>query len=110
MARASTVVVLTLVMFALIGMACAADSAATPDNSSDDDYVLDGDDDYSIGSFSADADSPNSVVPGPLGGPVPPGAFDHAQGSPSSAVSSDLHRFSAVAGTASAALAGLFYF
>ncbi|RDX93306.1 hypothetical protein CR513_24449, partial [Mucuna pruriens] len=108
MARASTVVVLTLAMFALIGLACAADSAAAPPISSDD-YILDGDDD-TIGSLSAGAASPNSVVPGPLGGPVPPGAFDHARGSASSAVSSDLHRFFVFAGAASAALAGFLYF
>ncbi|RZC12881.1 hypothetical protein D0Y65_012573 [Glycine soja] len=111
MARARRVVVLAVVMFAIIGLACAKNPAPAPEASADD-YE---DDDYSIGALTAAsgaASSPNSVVAAPIGGPVPPGAFDNAKGgSPSSAAaSSSLGHFSAVAGAASAALAGLFYF
>ncbi|KAH1237006.1 hypothetical protein HKD37_08G021741 [Glycine soja] len=105
MARASRVVVLALVMFAMIGLACAAPAP----EASDDDYEGD---DYSIGALtSGAASSPNGVAAAPIGGPVPPGAFDNAKGGLApSAASSSLAHFSTVAGAASAALAGFFYF
>lgn len=110
MARARRVVVLAVVMFAIIGLACAKNPAPAPEASADD-YE---DDDYSIGALTAAsgaASSPNSVVAAPIGGPVPPGAFDNAKGGLApSAASSSLAHFSTVAGAASAALAGFFYF
>ncbi|KAK7359048.1 hypothetical protein VNO77_00993 [Canavalia gladiata] len=91
----------TLVMFAIIGFASAADSAAAPA----DDYEMD-DDDALIGTAGQGrAPSPHSVVAAPIGGPVPPGAFDTKASAPSAA-SSSLHKFSTVvAGAATAALA-----
>lgn len=105
MARACRVVVLALLMFAVIGLASAAAEKT------DDDY----DGDYSIGDISSEA-SHNGIVAAPLGGPVPPGAFDHAKGgvttttTTTAASSASSIHFSTVAGVASAALAAAFYF
>ncbi|QCD84634.1 uncharacterized protein LOC114178531 [Vigna unguiculata] len=111
MARASSVVVLALLMFAVIGLASAAEKSS-PSDASADDY----DEDYSIDDIRSGA-SANGVVAAPLGGPVPPGAFDHAKGgvpsttsATTAASSSSSVHFSAVAGVASAALAAAFYF
>ena len=112
MARARHVVVLALVMFAIIGLACAADP---PMGISDDFLEEDYDYDDMIGTRPVEGEGalpPNSVLAAPIGGPVPPGAFDNnkQQNSTPSAASSSLHRVSAVAGAATAALAGFFYF
>ncbi|KAG2410426.1 uncharacterized protein HKW66_Vig0010910 [Vigna angularis] len=95
---------MALLVFAVIGLASAAEKT-------DDDY----DGDYSIGDISNEA-SHNGIVAAPLGGPVPPGAFDHAKGGVSttsataaSSSASSMHFYS-VAGVASAALAAAFYF
>jgi len=108
MARACRVVVLALLMFAVVGLASAADKSAAPADSATDDY---NDDDYPIGAIG-DGAAANGVVAAPLGGPVPPGAFDNAKGgdsTPATAAANPIH-FSAVAGVASAAVAAAFYF
>lgn len=107
MARARYVVVLAFVMFAIIGIARAAEAPSTNES----DYEED-DTEFMIGTKGGDAPSPGTVVAAPIGGPVPPGAFDNANAqaeAPASAASS-LHQVSAVAGAATAALAGFFYF
>lgn len=102
MARARHVALLALVMLAMIGLACAAD--APKSEPSEDDYEEDDDSEFLVGTRSTDPPSANRVVAAPIGGPVPPGAFDT---SPPSAASS----LSAVAGTVAAgAIAGFFYF
>ncbi|XP_061365786.1 anther-specific protein BCP1 [Gastrolobium bilobum] len=104
MARARHVVVLALVMFAIIGLACATEA---PKPSADD--YEDDDNEYLTGTRSGDAPSPDGVIAAPIGGPVPPGAFDTPPSTPSAA-SSSLQHVSAVAGAATATLAGFFYF
>ncbi|KAK7318688.1 hypothetical protein RJT34_03394 [Clitoria ternatea] len=106
MARTCRVVILGLVMFVLIAMAYANEAADAPSNT--DDYDDDGDDeDFNLGHLKTGggALSPNSVVPGPLGGPVPPGAFDTPPAS--AAASTSLNH---LAGAAAITLAGFFYF
>lgn len=102
MARSRHVVVLALIMLAMIGLSCAAD----PPRPSDDDYEEDDDSEFLVGTRRGDPPSANGgVVAAPIGGPVPPGAFD---GAPSAASSV---QFSAIVGTAvTAAVAGIFYF
>ncbi|CAJ2677160.1 hypothetical protein L195_g000477 [Trifolium pratense] len=103
MARERHVMILALVMLAMIGFAYAAE-APMP---SEDDYEEEEDDEFLIGTRRGDPPLPGGIVAAPLGGPVPPGAFDTT---PPSADASSIH-LSAVAGTAAtAAIAGFFYF
>ncbi|KAK7369278.1 hypothetical protein VNO80_11314 [Phaseolus coccineus] len=107
MARARRVVVLALLMFAVVGLASAAEKTAAPADSNAADYD---DDDYSIGAIGSGA-AANGVVAAPLGGPLPPGAFANAKGgdtAPSTAAAYPIY-FSAIAGVASAAVAAAFY-
>lgn len=107
MARARHVFILGLVLFNIIVLASSA--AEAPKSSASNDTEADNDYEDTIGTGDgAAAASPNSVVAGPIGGPVPPGAFDGAQAGAPSAASSSLHHFSAVAGAT--AVAGFFYF
>ncbi|KAJ1386158.1 hypothetical protein SESBI_41076 [Sesbania bispinosa] len=94
-------------MFAIIGLASAASAPTT--SPTDEDYLED-DNEFLIGTRNGDAHSPSSVVAAPIGGPVPPGAFDNAQAAAPSAAFSSLHHLSAFAGAATVALAGFFYF
>ncbi|KAE9602867.1 hypothetical protein Lal_00049655 [Lupinus albus] len=110
MAHARNVFLVALVLFNIIVISyCAAETPKASDSSNDTSEV---DDDYEgvIGTGdSGGAPSPNSVVAGPIGGPVPPGAFDEAnKANASSADTSSLHRFSALAGAA--VVAGVFFF
>ncbi|OIW18106.1 hypothetical protein TanjilG_19372 [Lupinus angustifolius] len=110
MARARNVFLVALVLFNLIVISYGA--AETPKVSDASNDTAEVDDDYEgvIGTGdSGGAPSPNSVVAGPIGGPVPPGAFDEVnKATASSAATSSLHRFSAFAGAA--AVAGFFFF
>ncbi|CAK8578730.1 unnamed protein product [Lathyrus sativus] len=101
MARSQHVILLALIMLAMIGLSRAAD----PPMPSEDDYEED-DDEFLIGTRSGDPPSASrGVVAAPIGGPVPPGAFDSTKSAAPST------QFSAIVGTAvSAAVAGLFYF
>jgi hypothetical protein len=104
MARERHVMILALVMLAMIGFASAAD-APKP---SEDDYEDDDDSEFLIGTRKGDPPLPGGIVAAPIGGPVPPGAFDTT--APPSGDASSIH-LSAVAGTAAtAAIAGFFYF
>ncbi|KAK7247363.1 hypothetical protein RIF29_42244 [Crotalaria pallida] len=115
MTRASHVLLLALVLFNIIVLSYGATAEAPKSSSNDASGGEDNDEDYEgvIGTKDeAGAPSPNNVVPGPVGGPVPPGAFDEANtaSAPSSDASS-LHHFSAFAGAAAATLvAGFFCF
>jgi len=104
MAHSRHVVILALVMLAMIGLAYAADAPAPSESDWEED-----DDEYLIGTRRGDPPSASGgIVAGPIGGPVPPGAFDSIAPAPSAA--STVY-FSAVAGTAAtAAIAGFFYF
>ncbi|GAU35919.1 hypothetical protein TSUD_69520 [Trifolium subterraneum] len=103
MARERHVKILALVMLAMIGFAYAAD-APQP---SVDDYEEDDDDEFLVGTRLGDPPLPGGIVAAPIGGPVPPGAFDTP---PPTAGASSIH-ISAVAGTAAtAAIVGFFYF
>jgi len=101
MAHSRPVVILALVMLAMIGLAYAADAPAP--------VIEDDGDEYLVGTRSGDPPSASGgIVAGPIGGPVPPGAFDSTAPAPSAA--STVY-FSTVAGTAAtAAIAGFFYF
>jgi len=97
MARSRHVVILALVMLAMIGLAYAADAPAPSESDWEED-----DDEYLIGTRSG------GIVAGPIGGPVPPGAFDNIAPAPSAA--STIY-FPSIAGTVvTAAIAGFFYF
>ncbi|XP_039685119.1 anther-specific protein BCP1-like [Medicago truncatula] len=99
MAHSRYVVILALVMLAMIGLAYAADAPAP---------IEDDGDEYLVGTRSGDPPSAGGIVAGPIGGPVPPGAFDSTAPAPNAA--STVY-FSTVAGTAAtAAIAGFFYF
>jgi hypothetical protein len=100
MAHSRHVVILALVMLAMIGLTYAADAPAP---------IEDDGDEYLVGTRSGDPPSASGgIVAGPIGGPVPPGAFDSIAPAPSAA--STVY-FSTVAGTvATAAIAGFFYF
>ncbi|CAL0306545.1 unnamed protein product [Lupinus luteus] len=110
MARARNVFLVALVLFNLIVISYGA--AETPKASDSSNDTAEVDDDYEgvigTGDSGGGAPSPNSVVAGPIGGPVPPGAFDEAnKATASSAAAFSLHRFSAFAGAA--AVAGFFF-
>lgn len=109
---ARQVVVLALVLLAIAqayaggaGDKSKAASAPAPSSSNSDDDLTEPPTGNVVGILEA-ADSPSSVRAGPIGGPVPPGAFD-TPNTPNPNDASTL-KFSAVAGAA--ALAGFFYF
>lgn len=109
MARARRVVVLALVMFAIIGLAYAAE-APTKSPTDESDYEEE-DNEFMIGTKRGVTPSPNAVVAAPIGGPVPPGAFDESTPPSAAASSISIPHFSALAGAAAtAALAGSFFF
>jgi len=101
MAPSRNVVLLALVMLAMIGLAYAADAPASS-------VIEDDGDEYLVGTRKGDPPSASGgIVAGPIGGPVPPGAFDSTAPPPSAA--STVY-FSTIAGTAAiAAVAGFFY-
>ncbi|CAI8618879.1 unnamed protein product [Vicia faba] len=102
MARSRHVVVLALIMLAMIGLSCAAD----PPMPSEDDYEED-DSEFLIGTRRGDPPSANGgVIAAPIGGPVPPGAFD----TPPAKNAASSIQFSAVGTAVATAVAGIFYF
>ena len=104
---ARQVVVIALVLFAVVGMAFAQNakgSAPTPAPTDLNEELVSND---IIGTSDDGAKSPSAVQAAPIGGPVPPGAFNSAPGASSAA--SALH-VSALAGAAAIALVGFFYF
>ncbi|KAF1876160.1 hypothetical protein Lal_00006791 [Lupinus albus] len=112
MARARHVFLVALVLFNIIVLSYGVAEAPKASSSSNGSAEVDDDYEGVIGTGASGAVSPSSVVAGPIGGPVPPGAFDKAnKASAPSAATSSLQHFSVVAGaTAATAVAGFFYF
>ncbi|CAL0325089.1 unnamed protein product [Lupinus luteus] len=110
MARARHVFLVALVLFNIVVLSYGVAEAPKTASPSNDSAEVDDDYEGVIGTGESGAASPNSVVAGPIGGPVPPGAFDEANkaGAPSAATSS-LRHLSAAAGAAATAVPSFFY-
>ncbi|KAI9128567.1 hypothetical protein K1719_000050 [Acacia pycnantha] len=105
---ARQVVALAFLLLAVVQAFAVATAASTPapaTSYNSDDDLAEPPTDGVIGVLEA-ADSPDNVVAAPMGGPVPPGAFDSTLGGSSDA---STLRFSAVAAAATLA-AGAIYF
>merc|ERR1712196_618879 len=104
MARRQVVVLAFLLLAVVQAYAVAAASTPAPSSSNSEADLAEPPTGGAIGVLEA-ADSPDSVVAAPMGGPVPPGAYDSTDSGSSDA---STLRFSSVAGAA--ALAGALYF